>query len=400
MSMALNIFVSYKREDLEMAKKLERTLHANGLRAWRDLVFLPFGHDTETEVRSAINEEVGGFSLIVTENSLSSDFIWRIELPAALERARTGGGAFPIIPIFVGDSLVPKFARKSVSELGHDLSIQNGIVLHNEDDAEGLNRLAGRLLESLIGDQPYTRISLFTHSEIPTLDPHDIVVDIRESFSQNIPTSEEWERLILPGMRNIKAALLHKKRPQRSVWLPSRIHLSAALAYGWVFRDVTGFTLDPSDSLIGENPETLLDPSDLPPMAVDVRRGSSSSDRLAVAVSLAKDVRPTIQSMLRESTYEYSACAQLSAASPGGNAIVNTTHAHQLAKQTVDVLLAQKDRFRTKHTDLFISSSVQYAAYLGAQLNACGDFTVWQYSNREESYQPSIGLSLLYDNDS
>ncbi|WP_372587232.1 SAVED domain-containing protein [Mycobacteroides abscessus] len=83
-----------------------------------------------------------------------------------------------------------------------------------------------------------------------------------------------------------------------------------------------------------------------------------------------------------------------------GNAIVNTTHAHQLAKQTVDVLLAQKDRFRTKHTDLFISSSVQYAAYLGAQLNACGDFTVWQYSNREESYQPSIGLSLLYDNDS
>ncbi|WP_255802194.1 TIR domain-containing protein [Mycobacteroides abscessus] len=321
MSMALNIFVSYKREDLEMAKKLERTLHANGLRAWRDLVFLPFGHDTETEVRSAINEEVGGFSLIVTENSLSSDFIWRIELPAALERARTGGGAFPIIPIFVGDSLVPKFARKSVSELGHDLSIQNGIVLHNEDDAEGLNRLAGRLLESLIGDQPYTRISLFTHSEIPTLDPHDIVVDIRESFSQNIPTSEEWERLILPGMRNIKAALLHKKRPQRSVWLPSRIHLSAALAYGWVFRDVTGFTLDPSDSLIGENPETLLDPSDLPPMTVDVRRGSSSSDRLAVAVSLAKDVRPTIQSMLRESTYEYSACAQLSAASPGGNGL-------------------------------------------------------------------------------
>ncbi|MES2094504.1 MAG: SAVED domain-containing protein [Actinomycetota bacterium] len=399
--MPLRVFVSYQRDDLASAQTLESVLHATGMRAWRDLEFLPFGAATEEEVVRAIHEDCGAFVVLVTESSLESDFIWRVEIPAAIERAKSAGGAFPIVPVFADQALVKKFASRSFLSVAQNLGDQNGIVLDGTDDLSGLNRLAGRLLEALIQDQDYTPIRLFTHGDIPTLDSQDVVVDLRAAFSDSIPTPDQWAKIIVPGFRNIKRALLHKRRPQRSVWLPSRVHLSAALAYGWVFREVTGFTLDPSDSLLAENPEALLDPSELPGMIVDVVPGDRNNfDNLAMAISLAKDVRPSLSRAVSKSNYGFAASAQLTASSLGPASIVNTTHARQLAKQTVDVLLAQKDRFRTRETDLFVSSSVQYAAYLGYFLNACGFFRFWQFSMVHETYTPGVDLALLFDNDS
>lgn len=399
--MTINVFVSYNRKDIELAKELEKLLRANGLKAWRDLEYLPYGVDTENEIRRAIREDCRAFILLVTEKSLDSDFIWNIEIDEAVKKVKFKED-FLIIPVFYDEKLVMDFSEKSFSLFGEDLSNQNGKILEidNDDKIFGLQMMIGRILEKLIYNEEFTRVSIFTHGEIPTSLYPELVVDIRNSFKQNIPTEREWKNVILPGFRNIKAALLHKKIPQTHIWLPSRIHLSAALVYGWVFRENTGFKLIASDILMKENPEIDYDDKLLVSMNETILKGDGRKNNLALLVSLTKDVRPTVQRLVELTPYRYKACIQLYVDEMTSNSIINTTHAKQLAKQTVETLMKHKNFLKTSHTDLFISASVQYTTYLGYFLNACGSFKFWQYNMLDDMHKPSVELSVLYDHDS
>lgn len=400
-NMTLNVFVSYNRNDIELAKELEKLLRANGMKAWRDLEYLPYGVDTEIEIRRAIRVDCRAFILLVTEKSLDSNFIWNVEIDEAVKKARIEED-FLVIPVFYGEKWVKKFSEKSFNLFGEDLSNQNGKILedNNDDKIFCLQKMIGRILEKLIYNEEFTRVSIFTHGEIPTSLYPEIVVDIRDSFKDNIPAEREWKNVILPGFNNIKAALLHKKTPQRQIWLPSRIHLSAALVYGWVFRENTGFKFIPSDILMEENPEINYDDKLLVSMNEMVLKGDRNRNNLALLVSLTKDVRPTVQRLINMTPYKYNTCIQLYLDEITSHSIVNTTHAKQLAQQTVETLMRYKNNLKMTHTDLFISASVQYTTYLGYFLNACGSFEFWQYSMIDDIHKPSIGLSILYDHDS
>ena len=108
-----------------------------------------------------------------------------------------------------------------------------------------------------------------------------------------------------------------------------------------------------------------------------ILKGKNNKNNIAVLVSLTKDVRPTVQRLMEIESYGYKSCIQLTSNPIASCSIVNTTH-----------------------TDLFISASVQYAAYLGYYLNACASFEFWQYNILEDIHKPAIGLSALYDHDS
>ncbi len=401
-NMTLNVFVSYNRKDIKKAQAVEKLLHASGLMAWRDLEYLPYGIDTENEIRRAIKEDCRAFLLLVTNNSMTSDFIWNVEIDEAVKRARRKE-EFLIIPIFYNEELLDDFSKKSISLFGENLSNQNGQILsenNNEINMQMLNKMIGRVLERLVYNDDFTKTTIYTHGEIPTSIYPELVVDLRESFKDNIPSESEWKNIILPGFKNIKKALLHKAKPQTRIWLPRRIHLSAALAFGWVFRENSGFELIPSEILLNENPEIDFDTNLLIPMEETILKGENDRNNIAILVSITKDVRPTVQRLMKTKSYTYKSCIQLVSESITSCSIVNTIHAKQLAKQTVNALLKQKDLLKTVHTDLFISASVQYAAYLGYYLNACGSFEFWQYNMLDDIYKPAIGLSVLYDHDS
>lgn len=401
-NMTLNIFVSYNRKDISYAQEVEKLLHANGLMAWRDLEFLPFGVDTESEIRRAITEDCKAFILLITENSMNSDFIWKVEIDEAVKKTRRENSDFLIIPVFYKKELLPSFSDKSIKQFGENLSNQNGQILEGNDtdlNIHMLQKMIGRILESLIYKEDFTRIKIYTHGEIPTSQYPELIVDLRDSFKNSIPSECEWKNVILPALNNIKKAMLHKKKPQTQIWLPRRIHLSAALVFGWVFRENTGFEFLPSDILLQENPEISYEKNLLIPMKESIIKGDNRKNNIAVLVSLTKDVRPTVQRLVEVSTYRYKSCVQLSMDKIASDSIINTTHAKQLAKQTVEALLRQKDLLKTTHTDLFISASVQYVAYLGYYLNACGSFEFWQYSMLEDIYKPSVSLSVLFDHD-
>lgn len=204
--------------------------------------------------------------------------------------------------------------------------------------------------------------------------------------------------MLIPCLRNVKIALLRKNNPQREVWLSSRIHLSAGLAYGWVFRRTTGFILTPSESLKAENPEELIDPSLFESLTFDEYVGKHHSDNLCLGISIAKDVHPTINRMVQQG-YDYKVNSVAVMSKLGPKAIINTSHARFLAEQTVDELVRVRNQFLTNKTDIILSSSAQYAAYLGWSLNACGDFTVWQFNNKTQACTPAFDLDCVYDTD-
>src|SRR5438046_7734224 len=94
-------FLSYKRKDAEQVKSLQLHLKGRGVRAWRDITDIILGGFTEHEIVRAIKEECDAFVIYITPECLQSDFIWDIEVPAALQRWEQDQ-AFNIIPILQG----------------------------------------------------------------------------------------------------------------------------------------------------------------------------------------------------------------------------------------------------------------------------------------------------------
>lgn len=94
-------FLSYAREDAEEVKYLQQQLNVRGVRAWRDVNDLPLGGSNEGEITQAIEQEADAFMLYVTPQSIASDFIWDVEVPAALRRWERDR-AFNIVPVLRG----------------------------------------------------------------------------------------------------------------------------------------------------------------------------------------------------------------------------------------------------------------------------------------------------------
>ncbi|MCA9397953.1 SAVED domain-containing protein, partial [candidate division WWE3 bacterium] len=394
----LRVFMSYKREDLSEVQGIERVLHANGIRLWRDLDYLPLGTDVEEEVRNAINNECSGFLVYITERALASDFIWRVEIPEAYAKSKRSKGYFPLIPVFQNEGLLKAFSEKSFDLLGIDLSLRNGVVL-NGDPKKGGQQLASKLLRDLIARSPYNPIEIFTYGPIPTTPPNHIILDWRHYFGNGHPYIGDWQEIIIPALQNLKRALLKKDKPQREIWLPSRIHLSAGLVYGWVFRRTTGFQLVASDSLKLENPEDIIDETKFTRFDFSVEKGQFDHHNLAFGICVAKDVNETILRTVQQHGYRYGTKSIGSLPMLGATSILNTSHARFLADQAVEHLLSVKKKYRTETTDIFLSSSVQFAAHLGWHLNACGDFKYWQYHNQTGCYNPLFELSDIFDTD-
>ncbi|MBK9715920.1 MAG: SAVED domain-containing protein, partial [Kouleothrix sp.] len=229
--------------------------------------------------------------------------------------------------------------------------------------------------------------------------PNHLVLDWNVYFTADNPTKDDWKNIIAPSLKNIRRALMRKAKPQRQVWLPSRVHLSAGLAYGWMFRATKGFQLIASDALKEENPEDVADESLFGKLEFSMSSVSRKNNSLLLGISIAKDVRPTI---IRMTTNGYACRAKLlgDIENLGRTSIFNTTHANKLAEATVKSILTARDRYKTQKIDLLISSSVQYATYLGWHLNACGDFAYWQYRMKYGDAIPSCDLDSLWDGES
>jgi len=95
------IFVSYAREDVQWLNRILpflKTLHnLHGIEIWWDGNIGP-GCKWGEEIQKSLESSIGAVCLI-SEHFLSSDFIWREELPAILRGVEEDGKIF--IPVIV-----------------------------------------------------------------------------------------------------------------------------------------------------------------------------------------------------------------------------------------------------------------------------------------------------------
>ena len=147
------VFLSYAREDTEAVKDIQLRLKVRGVRCWRDVDDMPVGSHTESEIVRAIEHDADAIALFLTPSFLQSDFIWRVEVPAALRRQKDDPH-FHIVPILLGVSFaeVRKFCyNRNLTDVSgfNGLSLSgNGVVLTPEEENKIRNEAARRILQS------------------------------------------------------------------------------------------------------------------------------------------------------------------------------------------------------------------------------------------------------------
>src|SRR5438309_215040 len=190
-------FLSYKREDAEQVKSLQQHLKARGVRAWRDITDIMLGGFTEHEIVQAIKQESDAFVIYITPECLQSDFIWDVEVPAALQRWEQDH-AFSIVPILRGVTYAQ--LQQSCAAHGYrSLAQFNGVllpdpVLDKEQFNKELRLVAGRILRATYtlrlqrvgADRAYEPcINIHTFAYEPPAPSIDLDLDWTESFERN-----------------------------------------------------------------------------------------------------------------------------------------------------------------------------------------------------------------------
>jgi len=141
-------FLSHKREDANELALLHDELCLRGAGGWQDVRDLRLGQRWNLALKRAIGHETGGFIWYGTQNSLSSKTICRLEVPAALRRARrVVDGAYPFVSLFVdlspgrdAKAVEKAFGRRSARELLG----RHGVCREQNESTEDFARRAAR----------------------------------------------------------------------------------------------------------------------------------------------------------------------------------------------------------------------------------------------------------------
>jgi hypothetical protein len=153
-------FLSHQRRDRTAVVALKRELALRGVGGWRDLDDLHLGELAQPGFEKAINEVCGGFIWHGTRRALRSDYINRVELPAAIARKRREP-SWPLVPVFVSVSpgevqaALVEAASKDGAKLTTDdialfLDCNGYLRTRGEETAEMRAGVADRYLRSAV----------------------------------------------------------------------------------------------------------------------------------------------------------------------------------------------------------------------------------------------------------
>jgi hypothetical protein len=254
------VFLSYAHEDTQAVKQLQLQLNLRGVRAWRDVTDLLLGAATRQEIAQAIEREADALALYITPAYLASEFIWEVEVPAALRRIEREPGFF-LVPILQGLSFHDLRQFCAERKLP-DLSEFNGVLLPgvSSEASQGmvsgehvLGEIARRLLKAALAlrlrrvqaerdYEPWLCVKTFAYE--PPAASLDLDVNWIELVSEKnrLPTPEEWEHLLRPALLDVKQAI-SEKIPSRRLHLCVQSILPVAFALGFTFPESAHFTL-------------------------------------------------------------------------------------------------------------------------------------------------------------
>jgi SMODS-associated and fused to various effectors sensor domain/TIR domain len=400
------VFLSYARKDAEAVKDLQLRLKVRGVRCWRDVDDMPVGSHTESEITQAIEHDSDAIALFLTPNFLKSEFIWRVEAPAALRR-HVHDPQFHLVPILLGVTFaeVRQFCRdRNIM----DITSFNGLLL-TEDGAAGISReeqnkkrneAARRILHSAFAvrlrrvnaDRSYAP-SLFLRTfvfESPT-DSLDLALDWVQMVHEKEQTAtlQEWDELLWPALLDVKHTISEKVLSHRMHLFVKGL-LPIAIALGFVLRESTRMTL----LLEGQKEtwSTETHPSEKEPLRNEWIDDDQGDPRVAVIeVAASRSTKQGVAATLPGIGLKPKFHIRLTTAEFSRESVSDAAHARAIAQQVGRVCQELCDERGVRHLHLFVAIPVELAVLIGHQLNALCPITLYEFKNDEGVYTP-IGI--------
>ncbi len=390
------VLLSYAHEDTTSVRELQLRLNVRGMRCWRDVDDLLPGGLFESQIVQAIEDEVDAMAVYLTPHSLKSNFIWKKEIPAALQRHKHDPH-FHLVPILQGVSFeqvrqmcinrnlddITRFEAISLTEGVSNSAWEEQNKLWNEAARRILRAALALRLRRMNADRRYEPcLCLKTFFFEPPTASLDLDLNwlplIHEK--ERISTLQEWEHILFPALLDVKQ-LLSEKIASRRIRIFIQSILPAALALGFVFRESTGFTL-----LLEGQKETWstdVPSSEEEPLHRDWNYHEQGDARIAVVeVATSRSIKPAVDDALHVAGLTPAYRIRLELPMLSRESVKDPAHAQAIAHQVGRVCQGLYDRQHVTQMHLFVAVPAELAVLIGHQLNALCPITLYEFSKQ------------------
>ena len=395
--MARPLFLSYAWADVNEVDQLETLLRLRGVPIWRDRREMTFGTYNEDRAREGIEKTCSGFALYYTDAVLESDFILKIELPAMDARRRRGAppSFFAGVVLRRAGTFESAAAELARAAGGINLGAALGAHVSSEDFEADLHNSANAILDAYLQGElegePAIRIE--TRGEVPNSEEAPLHLCWHPPLDHDIDLypEEVWERELLPALADLHEALERADAPRR-LRVRGRLHLSAAFALGWEFRQPSGWSLELEHEFVPVR-TALADALDHG-WRLTVEPGSlDGEERLVVCLHATQDVAEAMREHRRALP---PARATLHVYPPSGEPVrdeVDPAQANSLATAIVAEINRARREHQTSETHLYLACPWPLAVLLGWHLSSSGRLVMHEPDVARSSYRASCEIN-------
>ncbi len=380
-------FLSYSAGDAAAAERLIQAQRELGIPTWRDVDDLEIGPIPDNLREELQSPETADAILWITEKSLRSDWILRLELEEITRRVERNDGFF-FLPVAAGmsreqavDGLRPHFG------LG-DPSVHT--VEESPDpvpSAAEAQRIALKVLDQRVraidarlpAGEPLV-LRLLTWPAATTGSAPALVLDWRHRFGDGhgrLAKLECWTEILLPSLLRVRNTL-SRRAGHRRIQASGNCTIPSAAALG-----VTFLSLQPLHVswMQPESPPlvfSLDEPSSPVDLLIRTEEGNPSATDLAVLLSVAQPARPGFLAS-RSELPAFRAIVEVSADS-GSFRITEPGQATTIARRTIEAILEAKGSFGPlPQIHWFAAVPVGLAMLLGQLFNTLPSNQMYEY---------------------
>lgn len=371
-----SVYVCAAGDDESVAgADLRAALRLRGLRAWPAE---QSGFITDAQVPALLARSVAA-TLCVSAESLDADD----ELSEAFERVadrQNADAQFPVLTLLDG------VEQKQLRRAGFNPRKLGKVEPYSPDRVAGAARdllrvVIERSADRLISAQTL-EVGLLTFLSSSRAAWAPLSLDWATYFNRRYPTEDEWETVLLPALADLRAAV-GGYAPHIRLYPQAR--LSAALAFGYEFREAAGYTL-----YINQRDDwwrTKVYEPGLAPLARTDTVVDPQAHDITIEVQITEgNVSQGVDSWIAASGAAVKHRVRL--ALPQGRQIDGPT-AQAIACQVREAILSLRSPAGTTH--IFGAIPAGLAVLIGWQFNACGPVQCYEWEHNQ-AYRPACLL--------
>jgi hypothetical protein len=385
-------FLSHNREQATDLEVLGRELRLRGAGGWRDVEKLEVGRSWKEQLREAIYETTDGFIWWGTPESLQSRTIRKLEVPAALRRARARGARapYPVVPIFVclspeddAKRLRRAFGRRRARAL---TALQGTVRLPEEPIEKLARRAARRYVRDLVRSRDSAAgLEITISGKRPATAERDLFLDWRCVLKDGFPPDPETVDLLRETLADIRNAAQERTGVPRFIVEPD-LRLPLAALVGWEWSRSRSIALEVEHVYSSERfliPERPSAPVELPAPEITELEGKGP------AILVVSTVNSPVGAASRYAE-EKGACRIVHLHVPGNeHRVVGPNEIACLSERCAEELGALNDEGLEKHLIILGPSSL--AVWIGAKAHGSGPTQI-PFWDKATGYKPGIEI--------